>query len=727
MDNPLIGAPHDRVDGRLKVTGAAPYAADVAVANPLYAELVTSTIGLGTITKIDDAKARAVPGVRAIYSHTNPLALKTIGYMGAQKGQEQQSWRPMETPDVRYHGEIVALVVAETLLGAREAAQALAIAYEKKQPAVALDSKGVDVVSVDEKAIKKGDFAATFAQAAAKIDSAYDTGANTHNPMELFSSTAVWDGGDLTIHVPSQWVDGFRAGVADELGIEPRHVRVVSPYIGGAFGCKGPLGPWVALGAAAARDLKRPVKLTVTRDQGFTVATYRAATSQRVRLGADQDGTIRAVSQEGRELTSRADTFLVNGSEAAVRMYHADAIETALTAVHADRQTPGFMRAPAETPYFFALESAVDELARELNVDPVQLRIKNDIDKEPVDGVPFTSRSMVQCFEQAGEKFGWKDYTPEVGSMRDGDELVGWGVALATYPSQMSPASCRIHLDESGAVRVQMASHELGTGAYTAFAQAAAQRLGVPVSSVTVELGDTRLPPGTIAGGSISTASNVSVIELACDRILKRLGAEAGKLDLKAAFEKYGQAAIEEYAEWFPPGTDRKALQTLYNGSVKIVGGPMAEYCGFAFGAQYVEVRVDRFTGEIRVPRMVGAFAAGRIINAKTATSQLLGGMIWGVGSALEELTEVDPRSGKIVNANIAEYHVPVNADIRQIDVILVPEQDDTINPAGVKGLGELGIVGMNAAIANAVYHATGKRVRKLPIRVEDVLGASEA
>ena len=722
MDTPLIGAPHDRVDGRLKVTGAAPYAADFPVANPLYAQLVTSTIGLGSITKIDDSKARSVPGVRAIFSHANPLPVKAGKPFSAQ-GRSQQSWRPFEKPDVRYHGEPVAMVVAETLLGAREAAQALMIQYQHKEAAVTLDAPGVSVEPIDKKAIKKGDFEATFQAAPAKVDVSYTTTGNTHNAMELFSTTASWEGGNLTAYIPSQWVMGFKAGLAEELGVDEEKVRVVSHYTGGGFGGKGPMAPFMALCAAASRELGRPVKLTVTREQGFTTATYRAETNQRVRLGADRDGMIRAVSHEGDELSSRADTYMVNGAESTVRMYHADAIKTAVRVVHSDRQTPGFMRAPAETPYFFAFESAVDQLARELDMDPVELRIKNDIDKEPVDGVPFTSRSMVECLRQGGDRFGWKNYTPAVGSMRDGNDLVGWGVALATYPSQMAPVSCRLHLDDSGAARLQVASHEIGTGAYTVFAQAVANRLGIPVEKVQVELGDTRLPPGTIAGGSISTASNVSVIMMACDRIRKRLGVEEGKLDLASAFDSYGQAAIEEYAEWVPPGADKSSLKTLYAGKAKIVGGPMADYCGFAFGAEFVEVRVDRFTGEIRVPRVIGAFAAGRIMNEKTATSQLLGGMIWGVGSALEEITEVDPRNGKIVNANIAEYHVPVNADIQEIEAILVPEKDDKINPAGIKGLGELGIVGTNAAIANAVYHATGTRVRKLPIRVEDVLG----
>jgi xanthine dehydrogenase YagR molybdenum-binding subunit len=295
-------------------------------------------------------------------------------------------------------------------------------------------------------------------------------------------------------------------------------------------------------------------------------------------------------------------------------------------------------------------------------------------------------------------------------------------VATATYPTQMSPCSCRVHLDISGECRVQVATHDVGTGAYTVIAQAAAERLGIPVARVRVELGDSRLPPGTIAGGSVSTASNVSVVEIACDRILSRLGVEDGSLDLGSAFEGYGQTAIEEYAEWVPKGAEAASAKTLYNGKVKIVGGPMPDYTAFAFGAEFVEVRVNRWTREIRVPRIVGAFAAGRIMNEKTARSQYLGGMVWGISHALHEKTEIDPRNGAVVNDNIGEYKIPVNADIRQIEAILVPEVDDVVNPAGVKGIGEIGIVGTAAAIANAVHHATGIRVRHTPIRIDDLI-----
>ncbi|WP_375261922.1 xanthine dehydrogenase family protein molybdopterin-binding subunit [Palleronia sp.] len=717
-----IGNPHDRIDGRIKVTGDARYAADFAVPNPLYGHLVISTIGKGRITGIDDRAARAVPGVRAIYTHLNQPNLQPAGFFGSGQGQAQQSWRPLAGPDVKFYGEIIGMVVAESILSARQAAAVLGVSYEAEDPAAIIDAPGVTVEQLPDVGISVGDVEAGMADAAHTVSQSYETAPNTHNAMELFATTAHWEGENLTVYVPSQWVKGFQIGLAGNLGIDPQRVRVLSPYVGGGFGGKGTLFTWTALVAAAARDMKRPVKLYVTREQGFTVASFRAETRQDVRVGAGEDGLITTFAHSGRELSSRPDTYFVNGAENTTRMYRADNIQTSVSVVHADRQTPGFMRAPPETPYFFALESAIDELARGMNMDPVELRIRNDVDHDPVRGVPFTSRSLVECYRQAGDAFGWSNYTPEVGSMADGDELIGWGVATSTYPTQMAPCAVRVSLDVTGEARVQVASHDLGTGAYTVFAQAVHEKLGVPVERIRVELGDSRLPPGTIAGGSVSTASNVSAIGLACDRILQRLGAQGGQLEVEAAFESYGQTGIEEYAEWIPPAVSGGGRGSLHAGGVQIVGGPEESYAAFAFGAQYVEVRINRFTREIRVPRIVGAFAAGRIMNEKTARSQYLGGMVWGIGHALLEVSEVDPRTGAYMNDNISEYLVPVNADIQQIDAILVPEVDTKVNPAGVKGIGEIGIVGTAAAIANAVYHATGIRVRKTPIHIEDIL-----
>ncbi|WP_299818842.1 xanthine dehydrogenase family protein molybdopterin-binding subunit [uncultured Jannaschia sp.] len=717
-----IGAAVSRIDARKKVMGEARYAADFAVPNPLYAHLVTSTIGRGAITGIDESEARTVPGLREIFSHANPLGLEPDG-MFSTGGHAQQGWEPFAGPDVRFYGETVAMVVADDILAAREAAKRLRVAYSAEAPAAVFGAEGLEPEELPDMALSSGDLDAAMEAAAERVEVEYDTAANTHNAMELFATTAVWSGKDLTLYVPSQWVEGFRAGVASELGIAPERVRIVSPYVGGGFGGKGSLYTFTPMVAAAARRLNRPVKLYVTREQGFTTASYRAETQQSVRLGARADGRFTGFEHKGRELSSRPDTYVVNGADKTARMYHADAVRTGVTCVHADRQTPGFMRAPAETPYYFALESAVDELARRLEMDPVELRRRNDIDAEPVNGVPYTSRSLMECYDMAGEAFGWRDYDPAVGSMRDGDWLVGWGCATAAYPTQMAPCAVRVHFDRTGRARVMVASHDLGTGAYTVIAQAAAEGLGLEVDRVEVELGDSRLPPGTIAGGSISTASNVSVIQIACERIMQRLGTTPERIDVAAVFDAFGQGAIEEYAEWAPRGSRPNARGGLYGAEVGIVGGPEEEYTAFAFGAEYAEVRINRWTREIRVPRLYGAFAAGRIMNEKTATSQYLGGMIWGLGHALQEKTEIDPRTGAVMNDNISEYIVPVNADVMDVRAMMVPEEDTLVNPAGIKGIGEIGIVGTAAAIANAVHHATGIRVRHVPIRVEDLIG----
>ena len=720
LDN--VGAALSRVDAPLKVTGRSKYAADFAVPNPLHAHLVTATIGRGRITAIDDAAARRVPGVRAIYSHANRLGVTPDAFFAAG-GRAQQSWESFAAPDVRFHGETVAMVVAETILAAREAAKLVRIEYEAETPAVLMGQDGTSAEENPDKAVAKGDFAATFGEAAARVDAAFETAANVHNAMELFATTAHWQGDRLTVWVPSQWVRGFQVGIANSLGLDESQVEVICPFVGGGFGGKGSLYTFTPLVAAAAIALNRPVKLYVTREEGFTTASFRAETRQRVRIGANADGLIAAFSHEGEELTSRADNYSVNGQDITCRMYRADAIETRLTTVHADRQTPGFMRAPAEAPYFVGLEIAMDELARELGMDPVELRARNDIDAEPVDGVPYTSRSLVDCYRAGAGAFGWDRYDPAVGAMNEGEWEIGWGVATATYPTQMSPCTVRLHLDVSGKARVQVASHDVGTGAYTVIAQAAAEALGTDVSKVRVELGDSRLPPGTISGGSISTASNVSAIMKAARQMRERLGVPEGEpIDFETAFESYGQAGIEEYAEWVPPGAGKDSVKTLYNGTVKIVGGAEEDYTAFAFGAIFSEVRINRWTREIRVPRMVGAFAAGRIMNAKTAMSQYLGGMVWGVGHALQEAVEIDPRTGAYMNRNIGEYIVPVNADVPDMQAIIVPEVDSKVNPAGVKGIGEIGIVGVGASIANAVFHATGTRVRHVPIRIEDLL-----
>jgi xanthine dehydrogenase YagR molybdenum-binding subunit len=510
------------------------------------------------------------------------------------------------------------------------------------------------------------------------------------------------------------------------LGVDPSKVHVQDAFVGGGFGGKL-LTQRTALIAVAARELGRPVKLVLPRDQGFNLNPYRAPTQHHIRLGAEKSGKLTAYSHEGWELTSRHDDYTVAGTEGTVEMYGIPNVWTKVSMVRADRNSPGFMRSPPETPYMYAFESAIDEMAVELGIDPVELRRINDTMKSPINGAPYTSRSLMKCYDEAAASFGWSRRNPEPMSMRIDDWMVGYGCATATYPTNMMASTARIRLTSDGRAHVEVAAHDLGTGAYTVMQQVAAKRLGLDPRNVTVAMGDSRLPPGPIAGGSMTTASAGSAVHACAEKVAQRFGGTMPKPgDLDDAFARLGTNRIEEYAEWWPKGSGPEAVKALYTGTFS--GGGGGEPKGpppplmHAFGAGFVEVRVHRLTREIRVPRMTGAFAGGHIVNPRTARSQYLGGMIWGLGQALHEATEIDEKRARYVNDNIAEYLVPVNADVPQVDIIMVPETDTQVNPLGVKGIGELANVGVAAAIANAVYHATGKRIRDLPITMDKLL-----
>ncbi|MBZ9707915.1 xanthine dehydrogenase family protein molybdopterin-binding subunit [Mesorhizobium sp. ESP7-2] len=746
------GEPVVRIDGRLKVTGQASYPADIATANVAYGALATSSIARGKVSKLHTDDARAVPGVLDIltYGDMDQTDTPKFGNTGAS------SIAPLHDKTIFHDGQIIALVVAETFEAAEEASMLIRADYEDESPSASFDSEGVKVEPAAGKSpmlqedVKAGDFDAAYASAAVKIDQKYSTPTQHHNPIELFSTTAMWQGDQLTVHEPSQNVTGWKIELARQLKIDPANVRIVSPYVGGAFGSKGPMTARTAIVAVAARRVGRPVRCVVSRMQAFNTQTYRAETRHRIRIGAGKDGRITAFGHEGWEVTSRPDPYVVGGTSATGRMYNYGSVLTHVSIVHADRNTPGYMRSPPETPYVYALENAMDEMAVALGMDPVEFRRINEPEKEPIGGKPFSSRSLVKCYDQAAEAFGWSKRDAAVGSMREGDWLVGMGCATAIYPTASAPCAARVRLTADGQVRVQCGSHEIGTGVRTVAGQMAAERLGIGMDKVSVEMGDSALPPAPVSGGSISTASVCSAVLKACDAVRGKLFAAAvagdgplagsgnAKLDMEQekivasggksarlsdVFKVMQVGAIEEYAEFAPRGSTPEALKKLYAGQAEFHGGDQdKESVKYAFGAEFVEVRVNSYTREIRVPRVVGAFAAGRIMNTRTARSQLMGGMIWGIGQALHEATEIDRRNARYVNRDLQDYLVPVNADIKQVDVILVPEVDLDVNPAGVKGLGELGNVGTAAAVASAVYHATGKRIRDLPIRIDDLI-----
>ncbi|MGA8401348.1 MAG: xanthine dehydrogenase family protein molybdopterin-binding subunit [Stellaceae bacterium] len=758
LGQPLkIGMAAPRVDGRLKVTGEARYASDTPLADPAYAFLATSAIARGRISHIGDGDARAVPGVLDILTHQNiGNAVKPVklfsdgGYVGS-------TIMPLGSDQIQHGGQIVAVVLAETFEAAREAAHRLEITYDEEPPSAGFGSPGATTIAAKDASSsfedpKVGDADAAFGSAAVTVDQHYATPTQHHNPIELFTTSCAWADGKLTVWEASQNVTGLKNGLAQQLGIDPSQIHVVSPYIGGAFGSRGSLTQRTALIAVAARRLNRPIKLVATRDQGFTIASYRAETRHHVKLGADRDGKLVALVHEGEEVTSRPDNYKVAGTDASTRLYACPNIASKVSMVHADRNTPGFMRSPPEVPYIFALESAMDELAVALNMDPVELRRRNDTDHEPIKNLPYTSRSLMACFDAAAKSFGWDKRNPKPGSMRDGDWIVGWGCATTLYPTQMGPATARVTITPQGAAKVQTAAHDIGNGAYTVIALTASDRLGVAPDKILVELGDSDLPPAPVAGGSNTTASVCNVVAKACEQIRSRIaqaavaagGAFAGKdpasltladgklqgpdgtsEKLEDAVRRVSNGAIEEYAENVPHGVPPEGLAKLYQGHAMLAGGAkMKDRIQFAFGAEFLEVRVHARTREIRAPRVVGAFAAGQIVDPTTAKSQLMGGLIWGVSSALHEATEIDRRAARYTNTDLAEYLIPVNADVDRVEVMLIPEEDHLVNELGIKGLGELGNVGTNAAVANAVYHATGVRVRELPIRLEKLLDA---
>ena len=657
-----------------------------------------------------------------------------------------------------HFGQIVALVVADTFEAASEGADRLRIAYEADRPTATFDSAGATTEAGSEASKKHedpkvGDAESAFDAAPVKIDASYGTPTQHHNPIELFTTTCAWNNGRLTIWEASQNVTGFKHGIAEQLGIDPDKVHVVSPFVGGAFGSRGSLTQRTAIVAVAAKRLNRPVKIVADRSQGFTIATYRAETRQRVKLAAGRDGKLQALSHEGWEVTSRPDPYMVSGTSATTRVYGCPNVSSKVSIVHADRNTPGFMRSPPELPYMFGLESAMDELAVALEMDPVELRRINDTDREPIKDLPYTSRSLMKCFDAAADAFGWSKRSPKPGSMRDGDWLIGWGCATSLYPTQLAPATAKIILTPQGNVTVQTAAHDIGTGAYTVIAMTASDKLGTAIDKIDVELGDSALPPAPVAGGSNTTASVCNVVAMACEQLRGRLakaasaaadtplsgvdpdriammdgalvGPDGQREPIAAAVGRISNGAIEAFAENMPHGVKPDGLKKLYEGISELAGGEkLKDRIQFAFGAEFVEVRVHAQTREIRCSRAVGAFAAGRIVNPITAQSQLMGGLIFGLSSALHEATEIDRNNARYYNNDLAEYLIPVNADVGQIDVIVIPEEDHEVNALGIKGLGELGNVGTNAAVANAVYHATGVRVRQLPIRIENLLSA---
>jgi xanthine dehydrogenase YagR molybdenum-binding subunit len=732
MATTMIGKPIDRIDGRLKVTGAAKYAAEFHLPNAVHAVLVQSTIAAGSITGFELQEAQGMPGVLAIITPDNALKLSF-----PEKVQQAVNGPLLQNKDILFNGHHVAVVVAETLEQAQAAGAAVRVTYNHGEASTSMDAMLGQAYppkhfrggtrSPDS---NRGDPDGSFNSGTVKLDATYITPIEHHNPMEPHATIAAWDGGKLTVWSTTQGVSGTQATLAGQFGIDKADVRVLCPYLGAGFGSKGNTWPPATLAAMAARMVKRPVKLVLSRAQMFTSNGYRPRTVQKLKIASDINGSLQSVRHDG--FTSMSQPALGEYSEgvalATEMLYACPNLAVTHRLVPLNASLPTYMRAPGEAPGMYALESAMDEMAVALKMDPVEFRLRNYAETDPHENKPFASKALRACYEQGAKAFGWGKRSAAPRSMRDGNMLVGWGFATSTYPTNRQAAEVKVHMERDGHVVVQCATQDIGTGTYTVMTQVASDTLGVPLHNIRFELGDSNFPPAPVSGGSQTVASVAPGVQAACQALLDKI-----KDMVLADPGWHGQSRDTlQVRDGLIIGQDRRlSISTLLDRSKQpfveadVKSQPGEEKKTFsmhAFGAQFAEVKVDPDLGMIRVSRFVGAFDAGNILNAKTARSQLLGGITYGIGMALMEETLVDGETGRIVNPNISEYVMPVNADVPDIQTILVTNDDKNSNPLGVKGVGELPMVGVAAAIANAVYHATGVRVRKVPIRIEDVL-----
>jgi xanthine dehydrogenase YagR molybdenum-binding subunit len=688
-----IGAPLERIDGAQKVTGAAKYAYEYPVERVTYVFPVQSTIARGRVVSIDASTARALPGVIAVLSHENAPRLAPL---------DDAELAVFQADAVAYHGQFVAAVVAETSEIARQAASLVVVRYEEQPHEVELRADRGDlykpqsiILGFAQTDTERGDVEAALTSVAVSLDHTYTTPAEHHNPLEPHATTAIWSDEGVTLYDANQGAHFTRDAVATAFRLPPERVRVIAPYVGGGFGSKGFAHPHVILTVMAAQVTRRPVKFALTRQQMFALVGYRSPTIQRVRLGADSSGRLTVIAHDVIAQTATIHEFAEPAAVVTRMMYAAPNRRTTHRLARLDMPVPVWMRAPGECPGMFALESAMDELAIACGLDPIELRIRNEPTVDPETGHPFSSRGLVACLREGAQRFGWAPRDPQPRARRDGSWLVGTGVAASTYPVNQFPATALVQVDQAGRYRVRIDATDIGTGAWTVLTQIAADALEVPLERVHLEIGDSSLPRAFVAGGSSGTASWGWAIFNAASALRARLHGEYGGIVPAEGLSASGAFDTNPEAQQFSM---------------------------HAFGAQFAEVRVNADTGEVRVPRLLGVFAAGRIVNPKTARSQLLGGMTMGLSMALHEASVLDPRFGDYVNHDFAEYHIATNADVGTIDVTWIDEDDPHLNPMGAKGIGEIGIVGTAAAIANAVYHATGIRVRDLPITLDKLL-----
>jgi xanthine dehydrogenase YagR molybdenum-binding subunit len=733
----MTAADTRRVDAHEKVTGKAAYGTDRVPEGVAYAMLAPAKTGRGRVSRVDTSAAEAVPGVLLAVTRFDAAELRGAGFiMGG--GFSFQSLQPLLDDHIAYRGQPIALVVAETLVAATEAAGLVVAEYEPEPFAVGLDAEGATTL-VQEEAIplpfladlKVGDADAAIEAAPVRIESTYEYAAQHAVPMELNGAVVEWRGSTLVVHEGTQNAAAVRFGLAEQLGIDAADIEVRSPYVGGGFGQKNSLQPHLAPLALVARRLGRPVKLVLARAQTFHNGSFRPATRHRVRLGADAAGRILGAVHEADQQTSRHDLFPAMHTEVTSRLYGFPAFRGRHRLVQTDVQTPGYMRAPFESSAMFAFESAMDELAYATGQDPVALRLANDTMTDPVAGRPFSTRFLAECLRRGAERFGWAGRDPEPGSMRaDDGSLVGWGVAAGNYPGSIVPAVAHLTAGADGRVTVGVDGHEMGQGIRSAIALLVAGDLGIPARDVEVRVGDTRFAAQHLTAGSWGTASALPAVHAGLRELRKHLNvADTGEVDVAAAVERLSGVSgggapgpVEVEVSTLGPGQPPEALDQAKAGHLAISGPVFPEFSTFSWVAHFVEVRVEPTTCRIRVPRVVSVVDCGRVASPVTAASQVRGGVVWGIGGALREESLADARFGGFHNATLEEYPVMVNADVGRIDVDFVDEPDLLFNPVGVKGLGEVAMVGVAAAVANAVHHATGRRHHRLPIRLEHVL-----
>jgi xanthine dehydrogenase YagR molybdenum-binding subunit len=732
-----MGQPLTRRDGILKVKGQAAYAADHHPPGMLFAVIAVSSIARGRVTSLDVAAAKGHKGVVDVMTsqHKPELAIdpdiKTNPFVFRME--------VLQSDEIRYANQPIAVVIAETPEAATEGAALLSPRYETLAPRVGLDAGETFVppaVGVGNPAeVRHGDVEAGLASAAKRIEATYETPPQYHNAMEPHAVVAAWDGDRLSVDTPSQGLAMARARVAELFGLAPGKVHIRSPFLGGGFGSKGFLtGPQI-LGVMAAKLVGRPVKLVLRREQMYGPVGHRAPTRQRLRMGVDADGRFTAIDHHAKTVSSSHDDFYEPAANASHTLYASPAIRTSHDAVRVDTGTPLFMRAPGEATGSIALESAIDEMALACGMDPLVFRLKNYAEIEPTSGKPFSSKALRACYEQGAARFGWAKRPLQPREVRDdAGMLVGWGVGTATFPALMFQAEARAVIRRDGSGVMETGAHDMGQGAWTAFAQIAADGLGLDIDRVEFRSGHSDLPDAGIAGGSTHTATAGNAIHNAGAAVIAKL-ADLATSDQRSPLFGAGNAGViardgklfrrddESRGESYSDILGRAGVAEI---EARGTGGAnpaaQADYAMHAHGAVFAEVKVDPELGQIRVSRMVGAFAAGRIINPHLVRSQLLGGMIWGMSFALHEEAITDRRSGKIMNANLAEYHIPVNADVPPMEVLTVAEHDPHVNALGIKGVGEIGITGSAGAVANAVWHATGVRVRRFPIRIEELV-----